>query len=66
MTMRPVWHKSYVEGVPTQVDVPNLLLGQELEGTANQFPGNTALHLVLKYLPLGIAIQSQMTYRELE
>jgi long-chain acyl-CoA synthetase len=66
MTMRPVWHKSYVEGVPTQVDVPNLLLGQELEGTANQFPGNTALHLVLKYLPLGIAIQSQMTYRELD
>ena len=66
MTMSPVWHKSYVEGVPTQVDVPNLLLGQELEGTANQFPGNTALHLVLKYLPLGIAIQSQMTYRELD
>ena len=66
MTMSPVWHKSYVEGVPTQVDVPNSLLGQELEGTANQFPGNTALHLVLKYLPLGIAIQSQMTYRELD
>ncbi len=66
MTLSPVWHKSYVEGVPTQVDVPNLLLGQELEGTANQFPGNTALHLVLKYLPLGIAIQSQMTYRELD
>ena len=66
MTMSPVWHKSYVEGVPTQVDVPNLLLGQELEGTANQFPGNTALHLVLKYLPLGIALQSQMTYRELD
>ncbi len=66
MTMSPVWHKSYVEGVPTQVDVPNLLLGQELEGTANQFPGNTALHLVLKYLPLGIAIQSQTTYRELD
>lgn len=66
MSMHPVWHKSYVEGIPTQVEVPNLLLGQELEGTANRFPGNTALHLVLKYLPLGITIQSQMTYRELD
>lgn len=62
----PVWLSSYVEGCPTEVDVPDRLLGQELEGTANRFPGHTALHLVLKYLPLGIAIQSKTTYRELD
>ena len=66
MSMHPVWHASYVEGIPTEVDVPNRLLGQELEGTANRYPGNTALHLVLKYLPLGLTIQSKMTYRELD
>ncbi len=66
MSMPPVWHASYAEGIPTEVDVPNRLLGQELEGSANRYPGNTALHLVLKYLPLGVTLQSKMTYRELD
>ena len=66
MSMQPVWHASYVEGIPTEVDVPQRLLGQELEQTANRYPGNTALHLVLKYLPLGLTIQSKQTYRELD
>ncbi len=66
MSMHPVWHASYAAGIPTEVDVPNRLLGRELEDTANRYPGNTALHLVLKYLPLGLTIQSKMTYRELD
>lgn len=64
--MKPVWHASYVEGISKEVDIPDRLLGQELEQTANRYPGNTALHLVLKYLPLGLSIQSQQTYRELD
>ncbi len=66
MSMHPVWHASYAEGIPTTVDIPHRLLGQELEKTANRYPGHVALHLVLKYLPLGLTIQSQMTYRELD
>lgn len=66
MSMKPVWHASYVEGISKEVDIPDRLLGQELEQTANRYPGNTALHLVLKYLPLGLSIQSQQTYRELD
>ncbi len=66
MSMHPVWHASYAEGIPTTVDIPHRLLGQELERTANRYPGHVALHLVLKYLPLGLTIQSQMTYRDLD
>lgn len=66
MSLHPVWHASYAAGIPTEVEVPHRLLGQELEATANRYPGNIALHLVLKYLPLGLTIQSKMTYRELD
>jgi len=66
MSLHPVWHASYATGIPTEVEVPHRLLGQELEATANRYPGNIALHLVLKYLPLGLTIQSKMTYRELD
>ena len=66
MSIEPIWIKSYEQGVPVSVDTVDHLLSDELAATANRFPGRPALHLILKYLPLGLAIQSRMTFRELD
>ncbi len=66
MSIEPIWVKSYEKGVPVSVETVNHLLSDDLAATANRFPGRTALHLILKYLPLGLAIQSKMTFRELD
>lgn len=64
MSLSPVWRQSYEEGAPHSVEPANRLLGDDLSATADRFPNHTALHLVLKYLPLGITIQSKKTYRD--
>ncbi len=66
MSIEPIWIKSYEEGVPVSVETVQHLLGDELTATADRFPGHTALHLILRYLPLGMAIQSKLTFRELD
>ncbi len=66
MSIAPVWIKSYEKGVPPSIETINHLLGDDLAATADRFPNRPALHLVLKYLPLGMAIQSRMTFRELD
>ena len=56
----------YEKGVPNTVDIPDIPLHQILCNTAKQFPNRVAVRMVLKYLPLGIAIQSKLTYSELD
>ncbi|MFN8495189.1 MAG: long-chain fatty acid--CoA ligase [Caldilineaceae bacterium] len=65
MSAQP-WFAHYEKGVPHTVDIPDIPLHQILVNTAKQFPNRVAVRLVLKYLPLGIAIQSKLTYRELD
>ncbi|MCB0112722.1 MAG: AMP-binding protein, partial [Caldilineaceae bacterium] len=60
------WLSSYEAGVPESVDYAGQLLHQTLDSAAQTFPNNVAVRFLLKYLPLGIAIQSKMTYRELK
>jgi len=59
------WFAHYEKGVPQTVEVPNIPVHQILVGTAKQYPSAVAVRMVLKYLPAGLAIQSKMTYREL-
>jgi long-chain acyl-CoA synthetase len=65
MSTRP-WFAFYEKGVPTELDLPELLVPQLLSDTAQKFPKNIALRFLLKYLPLGLRIQSTLTYRQLE
>lgn len=65
MSTRP-WFAFYEKGVPTSLDLPDLLVPQLLADAAQKFPNNIALRFLLKYLPLGIRIQSTLTYRQLE
>ncbi len=65
MSTQP-WFAFYEKGVPTSLDLPDLTLPQLLADAAQKFPNNIALRFLLKYLPLGLRIQSTLTYRQLE
>lgn len=60
------WLAHYEKGVPATVDVPPKLLQEVLAESVARVPNQTALRLVLKYLPFGLAIASNMSYQELE
>src|SRR5262245_5853228 len=60
------WLAHYEQGVPATVTVPDLPLVELLRGAARMYAGQTALRIVLKYLPTGLAIQSRMSYLELD
>ena len=60
-----IWVKNYEKGVPESVNYQGELIHQTLDAAAAKYPDKVALRMLLRYLPLGIAIQSKMTYREL-
>lgn len=66
MTATYPWLSSYEQGVPATVEVPNIPLQQFLKDSAQKYPGKTAVRMVLRYLPLGLAVQAKLTYRELD
>ena len=60
------WIKHYEGGVPATIEIPATPLSQILTDAARQYPDKTAVHLLLKYLPLGLAIRSKATYRQVD
>src|SRR6266508_2470630 len=60
------WLAHYEPCVPATVTVPDLPLVELLRGAARTYAGQTALRMVLKYVRTGIAIQSKMSYRQLD
>jgi len=59
------WVKYYDEGVPAHLEYPDKPLPWFVENSADKFPNNTAVELILKYLPLGLKIGYKMTYAQL-
>ena len=60
------WTAHYEAGVPATVEIPATPLSQILSDAANKYANKTAVHLLLKYLPLGLAIRAKMSYRQVE
>ena len=60
------WFAHYEKSVPQTIQVPDKFLHDLLIDSAKRFPNNTAVRLVLKYLPAGLSISSRMNYRELD
>ena len=60
------WFAHYEKSVPQTIAIPEKLLQDLLTDSAKRFPNNTAVRLVLKYLPAGLSISSRMNYRELD
>ncbi len=60
------WLRFYQEEVPAIIDIPDIPLHQVLVDAATRVPDNTAVHMVIKYLPFGWKIESQLSYRQLD
>ncbi len=60
-----LWTKNYEKGVPENVNYQGQLIQQTLDAAAAKYPNKVAVRMLLKYLPLGLAIQSKMSYSEL-
>lgn len=60
------WTNHYEDGVPATVEIPTMPLSRLISEAARKYPTKTAVHLLLKYLPLGLAIHSKMTYRQVD
>jgi len=54
--MEKIWLDNYPKGVPSEVDIPDISVGQMLEQTTRRYAGNTAL----------IFINNKITYRKLD
>ena len=59
------WLAKYEKGVPPTVTIPDVPVQQLLIDAAAKYPDKIGVRMVLKYLPLGIAVQAKMTYRDL-
>ncbi len=66
MSVTKPWFAHYEKGVPQDVEIPNVPVQQLLSDAAAKHPNKTAVRMVLKYLPLGIAVQAKLRYSELE
>jgi long-chain acyl-CoA synthetase len=60
------WLSSYEPGVPATVEIPSRTIQQFLTDSVRKYPAKTAVRMVLRYLPLGLAVQARLTYRELD
>jgi long-chain acyl-CoA synthetase len=60
------WLSSYEQGVPATVDVPDITVQHFLADSVRKYPNKTAVRMVLRYLPLGLAVQAKLSYRELD
>ncbi|MFP4477635.1 MAG: long-chain-fatty-acid--CoA ligase [Desulfatibacillaceae bacterium] len=56
MAFERIWHKSYVEGVPAEIEFEKTTLPEALSRSAREFPDHTAL----------IFMGREITYRELD
>ncbi len=66
MSATQPWFAHYEQGVSRTVEIPNAPVQQLLRNAAAKYPSKTAVRMVLKYLPMGIAIQAKLRYGELE
>ncbi len=65
MTSEYRWLAHYEPGVAHSVDVPNTTVHQLLVDSTARFPDQTAVRMVLRYLPLGLKVEAKLSYAEL-
>lgn len=64
--MEKPWLAHYEDGVPAQLEYPTIPLYQMLDDSAAKYGNQTALKMVLRYLPGGLIIGAEMTYASLK
>ncbi len=66
MSAAKPWFAHYEKGVPQQLEIPDVPVQQLLTDAAAKFPNKTAVRMILRYLPLGIAVQAKIRYGDLD
>ena len=64
--MEKPWLKHYENGVPTTLTYPDTALYQMLADSAAQYAGQTAVKMILRYLPAGLTIGAEISYAGLK
>ena len=59
------WLAHYEKGVAHTVSIPDITVQQLLLDATARFPNQTAVRMVLRYLPLGLRVQARLSYSEL-
>ncbi len=65
MTQTYPWLAHYEPDVTPEITVPEHTVQQFLVNATARFPEQTAVRMVLRYLPLGLRVQAQLSYRTL-
>ena len=65
MTQTYPWLAHYEPDVTPEITVPDHTVQQFLVNAAARFPEQTAVRMVLRYLPLGLRVQARLSYRTL-
>jgi len=63
--MEKPWLQFYDDGVPASIDYPEVDLWSLLSDSFKNYPDQTAIRMILKYLPAGFKLGVKMSYREL-
>ncbi len=63
--MEKPWLQFYDEGVPASIDYPQVDLWTLLSDSFKNYPDQTAIRMILKYLPLGLKLGVKMSFKEL-
>jgi len=59
------WLAHYDDGVQPTVEIPDKTVHQLLVDSVALYPTQTAVRMVLRYLPLGLKVQARLSYAEL-
>ncbi len=60
------WLAHYEDGVPAHIEYPAIALHQMMDETVSKYGSQSAVKMVLRYLPGGMIIGMEMTYDELK
>ena len=63
--MEKPWLAHYEDGVPAHLDYPAIALHEMLDEAAARYSSQTAVKMILRYLPGGLIVGMEMTYAEL-
>ncbi len=66
MTTTPRWFAQYEPGVPLTVEIPAIPVHRLLDDAVAATPNRVALRMVLKYLKMGLAVESKATFRQIK
>ncbi|MEA3335957.1 MAG: long-chain fatty acid--CoA ligase [Chloroflexota bacterium] len=64
--MKKPWLAHYEDGVPTTIDYPAITLPQMFDESVEKYARQSALRMVLRYLPAGRTVGAELSYAQVK